>query len=82
MKTTQSGTSSAEHNLQERGNAFVWIIFHVLAVHASVSKWLRWKRVCSWHNGYMGGNPFARNVTHGICLKCFKKEQAEIISHQ
>jgi hypothetical protein len=49
-----------------------------------VSYWLRFKRICAWHQPKpcrMGGNPLARRRTHGICPDCFARISAEIISH-
>jgi hypothetical protein len=33
-------------------------------------RWIKWRRVCSWCHGHIGGNPFSHNVTHGVCRKC------------
>jgi hypothetical protein len=69
---------------QERFNPILWMIFHGLALWSAVSYWLRFKRVCAWHEPRprrMGGNPLARRSTHGICPECFVRISAEIISH-
>jgi hypothetical protein len=61
-----------------------WLTFHAIALYSSASYWLRFKRVCAWHQPKpmrMGGNPFAKNVTHGICPECFVKQSAEILKH-
>ena len=69
---------------QERFTVVTWLIFHAIAFWSAASFWLRFRRVCAWHEPKprrMGGNPFARRVTHGICPECFARVSAEIISH-
>ena len=64
--------------------AIDWAIFHTIAIYSSVSYWLRFKRICAWHEPKpirMGGNPWARNVTHGMCPQCFARVSGEIASH-
>jgi hypothetical protein len=70
--------------IQERVHPFAWLIFHVLAIWSTTSYWLRFRRVCAWHEPKprrMGGNPFTRRATHGMCPECFARVSAEIISH-
>ena len=73
----------SESSIQERSNPVVWIVFHAIALWSSISRWMRFKRVCAWcePKRWIGGNPFASNVTHGICERCFKKHAKEIFSH-
>lgn len=75
-------TESAD-SISEKTNALGWLTFHAIAIYSSASYWLRFKRVCSWcrPKRRMGGNPFARKVTHGICPECFARTSAEILSH-
>ena len=42
--------------------------------------WLRFKRVCCWcpQPHRIGGNPFARWVTHGICRGAMQRQLAEV----
>ena len=73
-----------ELTIQERSNLSGWITFHAVAIWSAASYWLRFRRVCAWHEPKpkrMGGNPLARRVTHGICPECFARVSAEIISH-
>lgn len=73
-----------ELNIQEPTKLSVWITFHSVAIWSAASFWLRFRRVCAWHepkSKRMGGNPWARRVTHGICPDCFARISAEIISH-
>ncbi len=73
-----------ESAMQERSNRLAWSIFHAVAFWSAASYWLRFRRVCAWHEPKpqrMGGNPFARRVTHGICPGCFARISSEIISH-
>jgi hypothetical protein len=76
-------SSNPEAALQEDGGAIIWLVFHAFGLWAAFTYWLRWKRVCAWHEPRpvrMGGNPFAPHVTHGICPKCFARVSDEIIS--
>ena len=69
---------------QERPRLFTWLVFHAIAFWSNASYWLRFRRVCAWHEPKprrLGGNPFARRLTHGICPECFARVSAEIISH-
>jgi hypothetical protein len=69
---------------QERFSPVLWLIFYALALWSAAVYWLGFKRVCAWHEPKprrMGGNPFARRSTHGICPECFARISAEIISH-
>ena len=45
-----------------------------------ILRWYRVKRVCCWCSRphWIGGNPFARKVTHGVCVKARDKMLAEI----
>ena len=40
--------------------------------------WLRLKRKCAWCRRWLGGNPVAATVSHGICPVCMGKQRAEI----
>lgn len=33
-------------------------------------QWLRIRRVCAWCGCWLGGNPLAKTISHGICPKC------------
>jgi hypothetical protein len=35
--------------------------------------WLELKRVCAWCHARLGGNPFAKKISHGICRECGRK---------
>jgi hypothetical protein len=84
-RNTQHVTrSGAELAMQEKSNVSAWLVFHLIALWSAISYWLRFRRVCAWHEPKqkrMGGNPFAPRVTHGICPECFARVSAEIISH-
>lgn len=47
---------------------------------APVRVWFQWKSVCAWCKPMrrMRGNPFAPNVTHGMCERCQRAIQAEL----
>jgi hypothetical protein len=69
---------------QEPANISAWLTFHTMAIWSAANYWLRFRRVCAWHEPKprrMGGNPLARRITHGICPECFARVSAEIISH-
>lgn len=69
---------------QEKSNLLAWIVFHAAGLWSAASYWLRFKRVCAWHQPAprrMGGSPLARRRTHGICPECFARVSNEIISH-
>lgn len=73
-----------EYASQERANIIGWLVFHAVAVWAAASNWLKFRRVCAWHEPRprrMGGNPFAFRSTDGLCPDCFARISAEIISH-
>ena len=73
-----------ELTIQERSHPFDWLIFHAVGLWSATSDWLRFRRICAWHEPKprrMGGNPFARRTTHGMCPGCFARISAEIISH-
>ena len=40
--------------------------------------WFRLKRQCAWCRRWLGGNPVAATVSHGICPVCMGKQRAEI----
>lgn len=74
--------TDAESTMQERFNPVAWLVFHLVALWTTVAHWLRFKRICSWHEPkpcYMGGNPFARRVTHGMCPACAVKFECEVV---
>ena len=69
---------------QERTNPVLWVVFHAIALWSAAGSWLRFKRICAWHEPKplrMGGNPLARRSTHGLCPECFARVSGEIISH-
>jgi hypothetical protein len=35
--------------------------------------WFTTRKSCAWCGKYMGGNPFAHKVSHGICPPCRSK---------
>jgi len=47
----------------------------------TILQWFRFKRVCAWCKCYMGGNPFSKNVTHGICRGCKSNMEADILKY-
>jgi hypothetical protein len=49
-----------------------------LAGWLAFREWFELKRVCSWCRVRLGGNPFTRNVTHGICGHCLAEKKREI----
>jgi hypothetical protein len=86
MNSSKTGEPqrSAESKIQEHSSPAAWLVFHGIGVWAAISYWLRFRRICAWHEPKqkrMGGNPFARRATHGICPECFARVSAEIISH-
>jgi len=52
---------------------FIKIMNLIKKIWTRATRWFRQRRECSWHHGYMGGNPYAKNVTHGVCRECSKK---------
>lgn len=36
----------------------------------ALARWWHWRRVCSWCQRRLGGNPWARRITHGVCRDC------------
>ena len=42
--------------------------------------WLKLKKVCAYckPQRWMGGNPFSRQLTHGICEPCLAREMKEL----
>jgi hypothetical protein len=85
LRNTQHAINSdPELYSQERFNILIWFVFHAFAFWSTASYWLRFKRICAWHEPKplrMGGNPWARRRTHGMCPECFARVSAEIISH-
>jgi hypothetical protein len=72
-----------ESTQQERPHPLAWFVFHLIALWTAASFWLRYRRICAWHEPKprrMGGNPFAPRATHGLCPECFARISAEIIS--
>lgn len=68
------------------GNSIAWLIMQAFwicswigSLRGRIRTWLKLKRVCAWCKPmrYMGGNPFAKTVTHGQCPACQEKTQAE-----
>lgn len=57
-----------------------WVIAD--AARHRAMRWLKWRRVCAWcvPKRRVGGNPFARNVTHTACPSCARKFLAQPIS--
>jgi hypothetical protein len=77
-------TEDVELVIQERFSVVAWLVFHGVAAWSAISQWLRFKRICAWHEPEpkrMGGNPFARRRTFGLCPDCFVRLSNEIISH-
>jgi hypothetical protein len=69
---------------QERSHPFLWLVFHAVAFWCAGLYWLKFKRICAWHQPKprrIGGNPLAPRRTHGLCPRCFARISAEIISH-
>jgi|GEM_PF-5335141 len=69
---------------QERSNFIAWLTFHAVALWSAGARWLKFKRVCAWHEPKprrLGGNPFARRTTYGMCGECFARLSAEINAH-
>jgi len=85
LRNTKHGIRpDPESTMQERPNPYAWFVFHAFAIWSAASYWLKFRRVCAWHQPKpqrMGGNPIARRVTHGICPECFARVSGEIISH-
>lgn len=84
-RNTKHGTRlDPEAASQEYPGPIAWLLFHTIALWSAASYWLRFKRICAWHEPQprrMGGNPLARRCTHGLCRECFARISAEIISH-
>ena len=83
-RITQHGTRlDSELATQDRATPLTYLLFHAVALWTTASYWLRFRRICAWHQPKprrIGGNPFARRVTHGLCPECFARVSAEIIS--
>ena len=45
-----------------------------------IARWWRFRRECAWcrPQRYIGGNPWAKTITHGMCKECSEKELREI----
>lgn len=43
---------------------------HSLCTWPRLARWWQWRRECSWCKQRMGGNPWARQTTHGLCSAC------------
>lgn len=88
MKTTTLNSdiheeAGREGSQDETANGLGWLVFHAVAVWSALAFWLRFKRVCAWHQPRMirmGGNPLARKVTHGMCPECFQRVNAELLA--
>jgi hypothetical protein len=55
-----------ELNSQERFNPVLWLVFHAVALWSAAAYWVRFKRICAWHEPSarrMGGNP-SRAAAH------------------
>jgi hypothetical protein len=82
--TEYASRPDPELAIRESSNPVIWFTFHAIAFWSAASYWLKFRRVCAWHRPSprrMGGNPFARRATHGICPDCFVRVSDEIISH-
>jgi len=69
------------------GLTFAWcaLVAHAVVIalgiksfcphHSALRRWLRLKRVCAWcrPQRWIGGNPFAGRISHGICPRCREK---------
>ena len=56
-------------------------LFAVQARWLGVRRWLAIRRLCAWCKGHLGGNPFARSTSHGICPCCLAVKKAEAFSY-
>lgn len=82
--TKYESNSDPEVASQDRSTPILWLVFHATALWSAAIYWLRYKRVCAWHEPRpqrLGGSPLAGRVTHAICPDCFARISAEIISH-
>ncbi|HXT13185.1 MAG TPA: hypothetical protein VN873_16630 [Candidatus Angelobacter sp.] len=82
--TNHVSRSDPEYAAQERFSVIGWFIFHAAALWSAAFYWLKFRRVCAWHQPKprrISGNPFAFRSTHGMCPDCFARVSAEIISH-
>jgi hypothetical protein len=81
----QHGTQGeSDVGREEQTNGAGWLAFHGVAFCTAILHWLKFRRICAWHQPRprcMGGNPLARQITHGICPECFARVSGEIISH-
>lgn len=80
-----------DQNLHGESRAFHLFIFCLVAALAlydraalsvraglnPFTRWFRWRRECSWCKAHLGGNPWARRITHGICRPCEDKFLAD-----
>lgn len=41
-----------------------------VALCAEAGRWWEFNRVCAWCGCRLGGNPFAKKTSHGICRYC------------
>lgn len=46
------------------------LVFWFFAAISTIGRWWECRRVCAWCHARLGGNPFAQQVTHGICCYC------------
>lgn len=51
------------------------------SIFVRVWHWLTWKHVCAWcvPQRRLAGNPWARHVTHTICLGCMERQRRAIM---
>lgn len=46
-----------------------------------LERWLKVKRECAWCRKRLGGNPKAKETSHGICRPCMRKQLEEASTH-
>ena len=81
-----------EDELQEDGGFlgdFIALLFFKAFVVLSyiphrAKAWCQLHRLCAWCRCSLGGNPFSKKITHGICRSCSDKmlSQAQAITQK
>lgn len=76
-----------EEAIQERPSLLAWLLLFgfvfwlgLCRIAKNIRQWFRTKEVCAWcrPQRWIGGNPFARRITHGICQRCYNRSLSEL----
>ena len=62
-------------------NRLFWGTVRAREFFVGLWRWFTWKHVCAWcvPQRRLAGNPWARNVTHTICLPCMERQRMALI---